>query len=112
MLDVLKYSRKPAQRVSAGKGAIGIASVSITFGRGSTAHHAVAPTSLTIAPGEFVCILGPSGCGKSTLLNAIAGYVRPTEGHVTVDGIEIEETRPRSRHGVSAIFPAALEDGL
>ena len=28
---------------------------------------------LTVAPGEFVCLLGASGCGKSTLLNLIAG---------------------------------------
>jgi len=30
--------------------------------------------NLTIASGEFICLLGPSGCGKSTLLNAIAGF--------------------------------------
>ena len=33
---------------------------------------------LTVAPGEFVCLLGASGCGKSTLLNLIAGLEAPT----------------------------------
>jgi ABC-type nitrate/sulfonate/bicarbonate transport system ATPase subunit len=37
--------------------------------------------------GEFVAIVGPSGCGKTTLLNIIAGFDRPDEGSVTVDGV-------------------------
>ena len=38
--------------------------------------------SLTIADGEFVCLLGPSGCGKSTLLNILAGFEPVTAGTV------------------------------
>ncbi len=45
--------------------------------------------SLEIADGEFVCLLGPSGCGKTTLLNAIAGFIFPSAGRLTVNGREV-----------------------
>jgi NitT/TauT family transport system ATP-binding protein len=41
--------------------------------------------SLTIAPGEFVCIVGPSGCGKSTLLRILAGLDTQTSGSLNVE---------------------------
>jgi ABC-type nitrate/sulfonate/bicarbonate transport system ATPase subunit len=46
----------------------------------------IAGIDLTIANGEFVAIVGPSGCGKTTLLNIIAGFDRPDQGSVTIDG--------------------------
>lgn len=49
---------------------------------------------LTIASGEFVCILGPSGCGKSTLLNAIAGFSLPTSGRILANGAEVAAPGP------------------
>jgi NitT/TauT family transport system ATP-binding protein len=48
--------------------------------------QAVTDTKIHVKPGEFVSIVGPSGCGKSTLLNAVAGFLKPTTGIVTVDG--------------------------
>ena len=42
--------------------------------------------SLSVAPGEFVCLLGASGCGKSTLLNLISKLDVPTTGTVTSVG--------------------------
>ena len=93
MLDVLKF-KTPTPPTSKGKGHIAIKDVSITFGRGATAHRAVETTSIDIKAGEFVCILGPSGCGKSTLLNAVAGYEIPSTGEVKVDGVKVEKPGP------------------
>ena len=93
MLDVLKF-KSPETTSTKGKGRIEVKDVSITFGKGSDAHRAVDTTEITIEAGQFVCILGPSGCGKSTLLNAIAGYVKPTEGTLLVDGTQVEKPGP------------------
>jgi NitT/TauT family transport system ATP-binding protein len=40
---------------------------------------------LSIAPGEFVCIVGPSGCGKSTLLRILAGLDRQSSGTLKIE---------------------------
>jgi len=51
--------------------------------------------NLGVSEGEFVCILGPSGCGKSTLLNIVGGFVRQTEGNVSIDGERVTGPDPR-----------------
>jgi NitT/TauT family transport system ATP-binding protein len=47
---------------------------------------AVGDASFEIRQGEKMMLLGPSGCGKSTILKAIAGFIRPTAGRITLDG--------------------------
>lgn len=46
--------------------------------------------NLNIYQNEFVCVLGPSGCGKSTLLKLIAGFMKPTDGNILLDGNPVE----------------------
>jgi NitT/TauT family transport system ATP-binding protein len=55
------------------------------FGTEDNRVIAVEDLSLSIAGGEFVCIVGPSGCGKSTLLRILAGLEQQTSGTITVD---------------------------
>jgi len=52
------------------------------------------PISLSIADGEFVCLLGPSGCGKSTLLRIIGGLVQSDSGQVQFCGQTLTEPHP------------------
>ena len=90
----IDFEKAAEERADQGSGHIVARDVSVVFGSGPGAHVAVDQASLEVSPGEFVCILGPSGCGKSTLLNAVAGYVKPTVGSVTVDGELIEKPGP------------------
>ena len=46
--------------------------------------------SFGLSRGEFVCIIGHSGCGKTTVLNVLAGLDRATDGHVFMDGREVQ----------------------
>jgi len=62
--------------------AVRIEGVSQIFERGGP--PVLDGVDLTIAPGEFVCLVGASGCGKSTLLNLIAGLTEPTAGRIAV----------------------------
>ena len=55
-------------------------------------REALAPTTLALAPGEFVSLVGPSGCGKSTLFNIVSGLIRPDAGAVAIDGRDVTGT--------------------
>jgi putative ABC transport system ATP-binding protein len=74
------------------------------FGEGETAVHALRGVTLDIASGKLTAVMGPSGSGKSTLMHILAGLDKPTEGEVTIAGIEITKlndmqlTRLRREH--------------
>jgi NitT/TauT family transport system ATP-binding protein len=83
---------------------ISLERVSIAFGE----NRVVSGIDLTVAAGEFVCLLGPSGCGKSTLLNVVAGFLPVSAGRVSVGGKPV--SGPGMDRGVvfqstEALFP-------
>src|SRR4051812_17466002 len=78
--------------------AVRVQGVSQVFTRG--APPVLQGVDLTVAPGEFVCLLGASGCGKSTLLNLIAGLSEPTAG-----SIEVSVQRPALMFQEPALLP-------
>ena len=53
--------------------------------------------SLTVSPGEFVCISGRSGSGKSTMLNMLAGLEKPTSGEIVILDKHIENMSESAR---------------
>ena len=75
-------------------GHVRVDQVSITFKGKEGPVTALAPTTLHLAPGSFTALIGPSGCGKSTLMNAIAGFVTPASGAITLDSTGISGPRP------------------
>jgi NitT/TauT family transport system ATP-binding protein len=50
--------------------------------------------SFSVERSDRFVILGPSGCGKSTLLKAVAGFIRPTEGRVALNGVAVDRPGP------------------
>src|SRR3972149_7393399 len=64
---------------------------------------AVAGITLDMPPGEFFSLLGPSGCGKTTTLRCIAGFERPDEGQILLDGVDMAQTPPHKRN-VNTVF--------
>jgi NitT/TauT family transport system ATP-binding protein len=75
-------------------GQIDIKNLYIRLGHGKHAFEAVQNISISVQPGEFVCLLGPSGCGKSTLLGALAGHLEPSSGSIQVDGHSLKGPHP------------------
>ena len=58
---------------------------------------AVSDLNLSIGEGEFLSFLGPSGCGKTTALRMLAGFEKPTEGDVMLDGEVVNNVDPHHR---------------
>jgi ABC-2 type transport system ATP-binding protein len=53
------------------------------------AFTAVDGVSLSVAPGEIHGFLGPNGAGKTTTIRIIAGLLKPTSGHITINGHDL-----------------------
>lgn len=58
---------------------------------------ALQPTTLRIAPGEFVAVVGPSGSGKTTLLSILGGMLAPSSGQVLLDGKSLYDATATQR---------------
>ena len=64
-----------------------------------TAYQTVAldGVSLTLRPGELVCIIGHTGSGKTTLVQHLNGLLKPGSGQVLADGTDINQKTPQAR---------------
>ena len=79
---------------------------------------AVDDLSLDLTSGEFFTLLGPSGCGKTTTLRMIAGFERPSEGEIRIEGSDVAQLPPHKRPTNTvfqsyALFPhLSVEDNV
>jgi putative spermidine/putrescine transport system ATP-binding protein len=91
---------RAAQIVPAVEGtAVEFAGVHRVFGT----TRALDGLNLAIKPGELLALLGPSGCGKTTALRMLAGFDRPDEGAVLLNGSDISRT-PVNKRDMGMVF--------
>lgn len=85
-----------------------VENVSYIYGKGTPFEKAaLSNVSLTIEKGEFIGIIGHTGSGKSTLIQHLNGLLHPTEGRVTVDGVDLAGKSKEAlakRHSVGMVF--------
>jgi phospholipid/cholesterol/gamma-HCH transport system ATP-binding protein len=67
-------------------GLIELHELGVVFGR----HEVLRDVSLVVPRGQTLAVIGESGCGKTVLLKTIIGLLRPTSGHVVLDGQRID----------------------
>lgn len=63
--------------------------ISYAFHRPEGPLAVLEDVTICASRGEFISLIGPSGCGKSTLLTILTGLIRPMEGRVLVDGMDV-----------------------
>jgi nitrate/nitrite transport system ATP-binding protein len=68
--------------------------VSQVFDTRNGPFEALRDVNLQVNQGEFLCVIGHSGCGKSTLLNMVSGFLNPSHGTVTLQGVPIDRPGP------------------
>ena len=66
---------------------------------------AVNDISFKVNQNEIIGILGPNGCGKTTTIGMILGLLKPSQGKILIDGIEIEKRRVELLDKLNFISP-------
>jgi ATP-binding cassette, subfamily B, bacterial len=98
--------RAPRRRAD-GRRALARAEGEVEFKRVSFAYDqstfAVSGVDLRIPAGQTVALVGPSGAGKSTMASLLAALYEPTEGRVTIDGVDLKEMSEQSLRANTAI---------
>ncbi|WP_027483141.1 ABC transporter ATP-binding protein [Deinococcus pimensis] len=77
----------------------------VTYTYPDAARPALERVSFTARPGMTVALVGASGSGKSTLVNVAVGFVRPDEGRVLLDGVDLATLDLRSYRQFVSVVP-------
>ncbi|WP_405827811.1 dipeptide ABC transporter ATP-binding protein [Streptomyces sp. NBC_01176] len=84
--------------------------ISVVFGRGKGAVHALDGVSFRVGPAETLGLVGESGSGKSTAARVALGLIPPTSGTVSLFGADLGRTRARGRRALRAGIGVVLQD--
>ena len=77
----------------------------LSFTYPGSQRPALSGVNLTIRPNEHLALVGENGAGKTTLVRLLLGLYRPTEGRITVDGVDVADLDPEEwRRRATAIF--------
>lgn len=87
---------------------IRVEKVNYIYGRGTPYEKkALSDVNLTVERGEFIGIIGHTGSGKSTLIQHLNGLIHPTDGKVSIDGVDLAGKSKEAlakRHTVGMVF--------
>ncbi|MBG28618.1 MAG: ABC transporter [Opitutae bacterium] len=86
------------------QGKITFENVSFEYEKGDE-RPALSNIDLTIEPDEVVALIGPSGAGKTTLADLLPRFHDPTDGRVTLDGIDLRELKLKDLRNAVALVP-------
>ena len=86
MTASLHRTRASTQTLIHSEPVLKLENVGYAYAHGAGMKAALEPLNLNIVRGEFVCVVGPSGSGKSTLLSLLAGFLRPQQGQILLEG--------------------------
>jgi len=67
--------------------------------------------SLTLPAGEISVMLGPSGTGKSVFLKSLIGLLKPDEGHIWIEGVDIATCKEKDLYEIRKLFGVLFQDG-
>jgi branched-chain amino acid transport system ATP-binding protein len=100
--DGAASSRSPSASTSPGTaaGLTRSGGSGLQFARVSAGYAATTvlrEVSFQVRPGQVVALLGPNGAGKTTVMRTAVGIIRPTSGHVCLDGVDLTAEAPHRR---------------
>ncbi len=103
--DVEKYiGKKDIKDIT---GAISFKNVTYCYPTGD--NVVIDDLSLDVKQGECIAVVGSSGSGKTTLMNMIIGFLKPSKGHVYVDGEDIDNINLEEyRHHISVVPQSSI----